>query len=167
MIVVTLVALLCPAGALAVPVEDDLLERIVRYRKQTWRWERLMGQPLTRPSRNPLSAGSEAYHRWVVRVWKARAVRARRAAAHPPRLHAWRCIQRYEAPWHAATGNGYYGGLQMDYGFMRQYGWFLLRRKGAAHRWTPLEQMWVAERAVRAGRGFYPWPNAAAICGLL
>jgi hypothetical protein len=27
--------------------------------------------------------------------------------------------------------------------------------------------MWVAERALRAGRGFYPWPNTARMCGLI
>ena len=36
--------------------------------------------------------------------------------------------------------------------------------KNADH-WTPIEQMWVAERAYRSGRGFYPWPNTARYCG--
>jgi hypothetical protein len=27
--------------------------------------------------------------------------------------------------------------------------------------------MWVAERAYRSGRGFYPWPNTARACGLI
>jgi hypothetical protein len=27
--------------------------------------------------------------------------------------------------------------------------------------------MWIAERALRAGRGFYPWPLAARRCGLI
>jgi len=27
--------------------------------------------------------------------------------------------------------------------------------------------MWAAERAHRAGRGFYPWPNTARYCGLI
>src|ERR687886_629540 len=44
----------------------------------------------------------------------------------------------------------YYGGLQMDIGFQRAYGARLLVRKGTADHWTPLEQMWVAERALRA-----------------
>jgi len=54
----------------------------------------------------------------------------------------------------------------MDYQFMRAYGADLLRRKGTADRWTPLEQMWVAERALRT-RGFTPWPNTARNCGLI
>ncbi len=65
------------------------------------------------------------------------------------------------------TGNGYYGGLQMDIEFQRMYGADLLRRKGTADRWTPIEQIWVAERAYRSGRGFYPWPNTARSCGLI
>jgi hypothetical protein len=55
----------------------------------------------------------------------------------------------------------------MNLHFQRLYGRFLLRRKGTANRWSPLEQMWVAERALRAGRGFWPWPNTARGCGLL
>jgi hypothetical protein len=55
----------------------------------------------------------------------------------------------------------------MDWGFMARYGGDLLRHKGTAERWTPIEQMWVAERAYRRGRGFSPWPNAARACGLL
>ena len=52
-------------------------------------------------------------------------------------------------------------------GEWRTYGGDLLRRKGTADKWTPVEQMWVAERAYRAGRGFYPWPNTARYCGLI
>jgi hypothetical protein len=55
----------------------------------------------------------------------------------------------------------------MDITFQRRYGKYLLRRKGTADRWTRLEQMWTAEKALRAGRGFYPWPVAASRCGLI
>lgn len=54
----------------------------------------------------------------------------------------------------------------MDYGFMATYGGKLLRSKGTADHWTPLEQMWVAEEAYKS-RGFYPWPNTARMCGLI
>jgi hypothetical protein len=106
------------------------------------------------------------YRRWLLAVWRRRHARARRAFARPPHRAAWLCIQRHEAPWHD-PGGPYYGGLQMDLAFQRLYGADLLRRKGTANRWTRLEQMWVAERALRAGRGFYPWPNTARACGLL
>ena len=35
--------------------------------------------------------------------------------------------------------------------------------RGWANRWTALEQMWVAERAHRSGRGYGPWPNTARL----
>ena len=73
------------------------------------------------------------------------------------------CIHRYEGAW-SDDGSPYYGGLQMDIGFQQHYGGMLLRTKGTADNWTPLEQMWVAERAYRSGRGFYPWPNTARYC---
>lgn len=88
---------------------------------------------------------------------------------HPPHRAAWLCIYSYENGgygWKANTGNGYYGGLQMDLSFQRAYGWGLLRTKGTANHWTAHEQMWVAERAWRT-RGFYPWPNTARYCGLI
>jgi len=75
------------------------------------------------------------------------------------------CIHRYEASWDDPLGP-YYGGLQMDLSFQRAYGGWLLRRKGTADHWTPLEQIWTAEKAFTT-RGFYPWPNTARACGLL
>jgi hypothetical protein len=77
------------------------------------------------------------------------------------------CIHRGEGGWNAYTGNGYYGGLQMDLSFQRSYGGYLLRLKGTANSWSPYEQMWVAERAFKSGRGFHPWPNTARACGLI
>ena len=99
-------------------------------------------------------------------VWSGRLVRAHRAYHHPPHRSAWLCIHRYEGAWSDGAGP-YYGGLQMDWGFMRAYGARFLRLKGTANHWTPLEQMWTAEHALRAGRGFYPWPNTARLCGLI
>lgn len=84
-----------------------------------------------------------------------------------PRLSAWVCIHNYEGAWNANTGNGYYGGLQMDLGFQGTYGPELLRAKGTANNWTPAEQIMVADRAYDSGRGFYPWPNTARTCGLI
>ena len=83
----------------------------------------------------------------------------------PPHYRQWLCIHSHEARWND-PGSPYYGGLQMDLDFMRTYGARLLREKGTADRWTPLEQMQVAERAYR-DRGFWPWPNTARYCGLL
>jgi len=94
---------------------------------------------------------------------------AARARARDPGdlLRAFACIHRHEGAWDAHTGNGYYGGLQMDYSFMRAYGPEYLRAFGTADRWPPALQLAVAVRAYLAGRGFGPWPNTARICGLL
>jgi hypothetical protein len=94
-------------------------------------------------------------------------------ATRTPRwlTQAFMCIQRHETGaawtggWRANTGNGYYGGLQMDWNFMSAYGPVYLRRYGPAHNWSPSMQIEVAARAWRT-RGFNPWPNTRRMCGL-
>jgi hypothetical protein len=98
-------------------------------------------------------------------------------------LDHWVCIHRHEGAWNANTGNGYYGGLQMDKTFQQAHGLDFYLKKGTANNWTPKEQMAVAERAKRGirtsyndgrirfwqdrPRGYGPWPNTARYCGLL
>lgn len=169
--------LLAIAGVLAVPQGGETrsfekrLDAIRTYRAATWRWERLMAVPLTPSKRLKPHATNPRYLDRLEELWQRRAQQARQRAARPPHLQAWLCIHRFERNpgqgWGTRTGNGYYGGLQMDLGFQRKYGTHLLRSKGTADRWTRLEQMWVAERAYRAGRGYWPWPNTARACGLL
>jgi hypothetical protein len=142
------------------------LARIERRRDATWRWQRLTGRPISPYDGSATESRSLRYHRWVLRLWQRRAAHAWRRALSPPHEREWLCIHRYEGRWDD-PGAPYYGGLQMDLEFQRTYGPELLRRKGTADNWTPLEQMWVAERAFRSGRGFYPWPNTARACGLL
>jgi len=144
-----------------------LLDGIREARATTWRYERIMGRKLTRSDRSMYRHPSQGYRRWLLGLWQERAEKARHRALRPPHKADWLCIHGREGPWRANTGNGYYGGLQMDISFQRTYGHYLLRTKGYAHHWTPLEQMWVAERAYRSGRGFHPWPNTARACGLL
>jgi hypothetical protein len=168
----TLALLAAPAdapakGEVLLPAGDRfLLAPIASRREATWRWQRLMGRRPTPAIRSEVRSRSPHYRRWVLRLWTKRAARARRHAANPPRRAAWQCIHRFEGPWNDPNAP-YYGGLQMDIHFQRLYGRDLLRRKGTADNWTPLEQMWVAERAYRSGRGFYPWPNTARFCGLI
>jgi hypothetical protein len=102
--------------------------------------------------------------RKALRYWRREARRVRRLAAHPPHRLGWLCIHRYEGSWRD-SGDPYWGGLQMDRGFMRAYAPRLLLRRGWANHWSALEQMWVAEHAHR-GRGYTPWPNTARFCGL-
>ena len=85
-----------------------------------------------------------------------------------PYEREFECIARHESTstWNINTGNGYYGGLQMDRDFQRTYAPGLYARKGTANNWTRAEQIRTAARAVPR-RGFHPWPNTARTCGLL
>jgi len=130
-----------------------------RFRATTWRWQVVVGRRRSRLAA-PLSS------RLALGFWRGHARQIVRLAAHPPHKGAWQCIHRYEGNWRDG-GDPYWGGLQMDRGFMSTYAPNVLLHRGWANRWTPLEQMWVAERAYSRGRGFYPWPNAARYCGLL
>jgi hypothetical protein len=146
--------------------QREIQRQIDKYRHEVWRWQRTMGNPVTRQLPNaPADANAK------VATWQQVASKLRRRAQNPPHKEAWLCIYRYERNprqgWRTNTGNGYYGGLQMDIGFQRTYAPRLVQTKGTADRWTALEQIWAAERARRSGRGFYPWPRTARACALI
>ena len=103
--------------------------------------------------------------RRLANVWRHREHVVWRRANHPPKLNAWMCIHQFEGSW-TDSGSPYWGGLQMDLSFQATYGGWLLRHKGTADHWSPLEQIWVAVRASRS-RGFSPWPNTARYRGML
>ena len=138
---------------------------IAQYQRATWHWQRVMGVRLTPTAGRSLAAMSVPDVRQAVEDWRRRAAAATRQAQHPPQLHGWLCIHRYEGSW-TDSGSPYWGGLQMDLSFQRTYGAWLYRHKGTADHWTPLEQIWTAVRAART-RGFWPWPNTARFCGLM
>jgi hypothetical protein len=143
-------------------IDLAVVHRIIdRHRHETWRWELVMGRPLTRELKDPPTDPEQQ-----VAAWRELAAAMRRRAQNPPHKQAWLCIHRFEGAWHDPNAP-YYGGLQMDVQFQRIYAPVLFRRKGTADHWTPLEQIWTAERARRSGRGFYPWPNTARYCGLI
>lgn len=166
-----LAALAAPRAADAAITRAEVISQVDQFRRQTWRLQALMGKKRTPTLFQERRTPDPSYRIWVRNLWKKRAAAALRQAQNPPRRAAWMCIHRYERDpsqgWATRTGNGYYGGLQMDISFQRAYGPELLRRKGTANNWTAYEQMWVAERAYRSGRGFYPWPNTARYCGLI
>jgi hypothetical protein len=159
------------AGRRITVKQPEILGQIARYQRITWRWQRVMSKPATHSSGTARRVRSAAYRVWVRNLWKRRALQTRRLAQNPPHKSAWLCLYVHERHashgWRTNTGNGFYGGLQMDWSFMRAYGPRLLQAKGTADRWTALEQMWVGERALRAGRGFHPWPNSGRACGLI
>ena len=137
---------------------------IRRFRADTRRWQTVMrGRPPAGISRS-LSVRSLGRLRLLERRWRHRAHSALWHATHPPQMRDWLCIHRYEGSW-ADSGSPYWGGLQMDLSFQQTYGGWLLRHKGTADHWSPLEQIWAAERASHS-RGFSPWPNTARDCGL-
>jgi len=82
-------------------------------------------------------------------------------------LSAFTCIHHYEGAWNANTGNGYYGGLQLDRRFQSLYGSDFVSKWGTADNWPTWAQLTAAVRAYQSGRGFYPWPNTARACGLI
>jgi hypothetical protein len=142
-----------------------LSKQVYAYQRATWRWESLMGVPRT-PTEGRVLAEMRVEHvKAAVALWRRRAAAAHRKAQRPPHLRQFLCIHRYEGSW-TDSGGPYYGGLQMDLQFQAIYGSRLLRTKGTADHWTPLEQIWTAEKAARS-RGFWPWPNTARFCGLL
>jgi hypothetical protein len=137
---------------------------IRHFRAGTRRWLTVIhGRPIGN-ARRSLAAHSVARLRRVARTWRQREHAAWWRANHPPDFGAWLCIHRYEGSW-TDGGGPYWGGLQMDYSFQARYGSWLLRHKGTADHWSPLEQIWVAVRASHA-RGFSPWPNTARYCGV-
>jgi hypothetical protein len=74
------------------------------------------------------------------------------------------CVHRHEGLW-TDSGAPYYGGMQMDWTFMRAHGPRLLAQKGTADHWTPREQLRVAYRGWRV-QGWGAWPRASRACGL-
>lgn len=88
-----------------------------------------------------------------------------------PKLAGWlldsfTCVHGGEGAWNANTGNGYYGGLQMDISFQQAYGPEFYARWGTADNWPIWAQLFTAVRGYLS-RGFAPWPNTARACGLL
>jgi hypothetical protein len=172
-----LLAFACATAATTVPraaAEQQTVGRatiarlggeIAQYQRATWHWQRVMGVRLTPTNGRVLASMSASDVQQAAADWRRHANAALRQAQHPPQLHAFLCIHRYEGSW-TDGGGPYWGGLQMDLSFQRTYGAWLYRHKGTADHWTPLEQIWTAVRAAHS-RGFWPWPNTARFCGLM
>jgi hypothetical protein len=135
------------------------------FRAGTRRWLLVIsGRPVAQSTARSLSVHSLARLRQLAQRWRQREHAAWWRATHPPELRGWMCIHHYEGSW-TDPGSPYWGGLQMDLSFQATWGSWLLRHKGTADHWSPLEQIWVAVRAARV-RGFSPWPNTARFCGM-
>jgi hypothetical protein len=135
------------------------LEQINEFRVETWRWQSLMRKPRTPTSYRERRSDDERYVERIRDLWRARARTAepgyiRRTAG--PGLHPPLRAQSTQG-WKTRTGNGYYGGLQMDIGFQRPTG---LNFCAAARRpLTPVSRC-GSPSAPTKWRGF-SWPNTA------
>jgi hypothetical protein len=165
-----------PTNARALTYGERVSKKIATHIRGTHLCQRRMDRPRTKV-RLLFTRQSLDRRRYVLRVWidrhddycdalrRHRRQRGSLGHGRPPHYAQWLCIHRHEGSW-TDSGDPYWGGLQMDRAFMRAYAPAHLLRRGWADTWTPLEQMWVAERAHRT-RGFYPWPNTARFCGLI
>lgn len=150
------------------------------YRQTTWTWQEKLGLAKTRAAHKRFHSCKFALwtaHRWMkrssaLRIRHIRYLQYRRSQTLI--TSDWQCIHSHEGDWEDG-GNPYWGGLQMDLNFMYAYGRDMIRKYGApygsvgpngwANAWSPGEQVMVANRA-KASRGYSPWPNTAAMCGL-
>jgi hypothetical protein len=153
----------------------QLSDRLAYSRQLTLRLRRIYPGTVTRRFASARAATDRATYRlWEARSAQAAVAVAEHGAAQPavepiPDVleAAFLCIHRYEGAWNANTGNGYYGGLQMDLAFQSLYGGDFMGRWGTADNWPAWAQLRAAVRAYQSGRGFGPWPNTARACGLL
>ena len=158
------------------PRGSELAARIAREHTRAVRRALRVGVEPPTPLRVAPAAGArraQLARLTTISEWLARRTERIRPHERPlsQRLRyydALTCIAQHEShgAWDIATGNGYYGGLQMDRQFQSTYAPGLYRTKGTADHWTREEQMRTAERAIST-RGFHPWPNTARACGLL
>jgi hypothetical protein len=162
--------------AIALPASPGLRSRLSRRiaytRALTLRLRRVFPGRVSRAFADARAPSGAA----TLKLWQDRSARAAvlvdlhgyaRPRVSRYLASAFTCIHRYEGAWDSNTGNGYYGGLQMDLPFQSRYGADYLRRWGTADNWPAWAQLQAAARAYRAGRGFYPWPNTARDCGLI
>jgi hypothetical protein len=153
-------------------VHSRLAARVAFSRQVALRLRRVYPGTVTRRFASAAAPSGQA----TLRLWQARLAAAtlqvlRHGWARPPipasLESAFLCIHHFEGAWTSNTGNGYYGGLQMDIGFQTRYGADFARRWGTADNWPAWAQLQAAVRAYRSGQGFYPWPNTARACGLI
>jgi hypothetical protein len=162
-------AVVLPAGP---GLRSTLGARLAYSRRLTLKLRRIYPGNVSRTfAAARLRSASATLRLWQLRSADAALEVARHGYAHTPLAvslrRAFLCIHRYEGSWTANTGNGYYGGLQMDVGFQRRYGGEFSSRWGTADNWPAWAQLETAARAYRSGRGFWPWPNTARACGLI
>ncbi len=78
-----------------------------------------------------------------------------------PRQNMWDRVNDRECrdTWNCNTGNGYYGGLQMDRDFQQTYNPHAFILWGTADKWPKPAQLKAADLAY-VSRGLRPWPSS-------
>ncbi len=106
--------------------EQQLRHEITAHRLAVWRWQDRMHRQRSFYAHRATNASERLLWR-LQRYWEhlhylIRWVRwpEYQATLAPAIGHyaGWMCIHRGEGSWNAQTGNGFYGGLQMTYGWM-------------------------------------------------
>ena len=143
-----------PSGRLSPPADQSYYQHLAAKRlrllgmmtKARNRWKALAERLRAGSPRHPLTVGQRS------RVSPSASI---------PHESGWLCIHSREGAWNANTGNGFYGGLQMTYGWMG-----LVTR---ADLLSPAQQMRAAETGYRRSgysdswmRG--QWPNTYPPC---
>jgi hypothetical protein len=170
------------ALALAVSVaakQSRVLAQIEEERRATHRCQAALGVPLSPVSR--MVPRGRKYQIWVLLLWRSRHEAYCAALRHVRRVYAYdeapaarlwassaagHCVSSHEGAVDSNSGNGYFGKWQADVSFMLAYGREFYRRWGVASNWPEWAQDVMAHRGYRA-RGWGPWPNTAAACGVL
>src|SRR5262245_19100245 len=93
------------------------------YREATWKWQAQHDAGRFPTDYADRYSKSCDYLHWVAALWKDRSSKERREfnAWFREAYAKWECIHNGEGAWNSNTGNGYHGGLQMDYTFQRLY----------------------------------------------
>jgi hypothetical protein len=136
-----------PRQAVLAKVYPDLLERTKA--ETPFRWSRFMARAESR-----WRATHPAAERRHLEL-------ARRSAREAMWLRVASCESgdgKGAINWDVNTGNGYYGGLQMDRTFQQTYDPDAYATLGTANNWPAWRQMRAADRAYES-RGLAPWPN--------
>lgn len=165
-IVVVAAALLAVQAASATTASQKLRksETVVAWYEGKGHWHLRPGVAKCSQLRFDRPAARCYRHRLGYRFHKQRVerLRPRPTLSH---LAGWLCIHSREGAWNANTGNGYYGGLQMTYGWLGYI-------SGRASDMSPMAQMAAAEGGYQMSgysdawmRG--QWPNTYPPCAHL
>lgn len=137
--------------------------------RRTWGGEDVRGMRRTPYGFEAERTTSAPFLTWIRLHWRHR---ERVIAAIP--LAPWpawwysqaMCVHSHEASWHNPSGEGpeVSGGMQIGYNEWHEFGGGSYTP--AAYEATPKQQLTVAWRYYRVS-GWHPWPNTAAMCGLL